>query len=205
MEDYSDLIKSKLALSYIIKQHYNYEITQEDAKLYNLKYNDADLSTSNNVKCYFNRFDKDCEEIWKILDLDKPIITEHELWLYQSNLRNEFLATLRGESRVLTEGELINLLNNKLLITTLILEHYSCEISVEDVNKNKISYTESDINDKGNINCCYCGNDDAIKYMWTILKLDGKLVLKSDIIFLKEKLSEELLKNHYKKLKRTTN
>ena len=55
---------------------------------------------------------------------------------------------------------------------------------------------------KGNINCCYYGNDDAIKYMWAILKLDGKFVLKSDIEFLKEKLSEELLKKHYKKLEK---
>ena len=83
MEDYSDLIKSKVALSYIIKEHYTYEIPQEDAKLYGLKYDDSDLSSSNKVKCYFNRFDNDCEEIWKILEFDKPIITEHELWLYQ--------------------------------------------------------------------------------------------------------------------------
>ena len=202
MEDYSDLIKSKVALSYLIKEHYTYEISQEDAKLYGLKYDDSDLSSSNKVKCYFNRFDNDCEEIWKILEFDKPIITEHELWLYQSNIRNEFLSALRGNFRDLYEDEKLELLNNKLLITNLILELYSCEISKEEAKKNGISYVSTDENSKGNINCCYYGNDDAIKYMWAILKLDGKSVLKSDIEFLKEKLSEELLKKHYKKLEK---
>lgn len=202
MEDYSDLIKTKVALSYIIKQYYTYEITQEDAKLYGLEYTFEDISQNNNVKCYFNRFDTECEEIWKILEIDKPIITEHELWLYQSNIRNEFLDALRGNSRDLTQEESIELLKNKLLITTLVLKYYSKEMTQDELKKSQISYSLGDVNINGKVDCCYCSNEDAIKYMWAILKLDGKLALRSDIEFLHEKLSEGLLKNHYKKLEK---
>lgn len=202
MEDYSDLIKTKVALSYIIKQYYLYEITQEDAKLYNLEYTEEDISDLKKVKCYFNRFDAECEEIWKILEINKPIITEHELWLYQSNIRNKFLDALRNNFRELTQEESLKLLENKLLITTLVLKYYSKEMSQEDMKKTGIIYELGDVNSNGKVDCCYYSNDEAIKYMWAILKLDGKLVLKSDIEFLREKLSESLLKKYYRKIEK---
>jgi len=202
MEDYSDLIKTKVALSYIIKQYYTYEITQEDAKLYGLEYTFEDISENNNVKCYFNRFDKECEKICQVLNITQPIITEHELWLYQSNIRNKLLDALTGNCRDLTSEESIELLENKLLITNLVLKYYSKEITRDEATKVGISYSLEDINLNGKVKCCYFQNENAIKYMWEILKLNGKITLRSDIEFLREKLSEELLKNHYKKLEK---
>ena len=202
MEDYSDLLKTKVALSYIVKQYYSFEISEEFANKYKLEYTPEDMNENKDIKCYFNRFDKECEEIWKILRIDKPIIMEHELWLYQSHARNEFLSALRGNSRELTQTEEVELLKNKLLITTLVLKYYSKEITQEEAKKSGISYSIGDININGKIDCCINTNDDSIKYMWAILKIDNKIVLRSDIELLQEKLSENLLKCHYDKLER---
>lgn len=202
MEDYSDLIKTKVALSYIIKQYYTFEISKEIFKSYGFVIEDMDISSNDNVKCYFNSFDTEGEEIWKILEFRNPIITEHELWLYQSNIRKEFLEALKENSRDLTEEESIKLLKNKLLITTLALKYSSTEVSQEDMKKAGISYTIGDVNSNGKVDCCYCDDDKARKYMWDVLKLEEKIVLKSDIEFLREKLSESLLKNHYRKIEK---
>lgn len=202
MEDYSDLLKTKVALSYIVKQYYSFEISEEFANKYKLEYTPEDMNANNDIKCYCNRFYKDGEEIWKILRIDKPIIMEHELWLYQSHARNEFLSALRGNSRELTQTEEVELLKNKLLITTLVLKYYSKEITQEEAKKSGISYSIGDININGKIDCCINTNDDSIKYMWAILKIDNKIVLRSDIELLQKKLSENLLKCHYEKLER---
>lgn len=89
-------LRLKLTLISIIRQFYNYEITQEKANKYNVKYSEND-ELGEFIQCYFHMFESPGEYAWKSLGLTNIIVSESELDELENKLRYKLLILLTQE------------------------------------------------------------------------------------------------------------
>ena len=82
-------LKLKMALALMVQQFYNWRIKSEEASYYDIDYDQDD----DYITCYFHQFESAGEHAWKMLGLDKPIISEKEMWDLTDKLRDELLGT----------------------------------------------------------------------------------------------------------------
>ena len=89
--DNSNLIEEnlrlKLALSSMVQQFYNYRITPEEAKEYNVFYDPDDEM----VECYFHMFESAGESAWEMLGFHNPIVSEREMYKLTKSIKDELL------------------------------------------------------------------------------------------------------------------
>ena len=79
-------IKLKMALLNMIEQFYEWKITIEEARKYNIKCNPE----NDYVNCYFHLFESAGEKAWQLLGLKNPIVTVEDLWKLEKELRNKY-------------------------------------------------------------------------------------------------------------------
>lgn len=80
-------LRLKLALSSFITQFYDWRISPDEAKNYNIEHDEDDEE----VECYFHMFESAGERAWQMLGFDKPIISERKMWELEKLLRDELL------------------------------------------------------------------------------------------------------------------
>ena len=80
-------LRLKLALASMVCQFYDWRITPEEAKEYNVEFDEDDET----VECYFHMFESAGEKAWDMLGLKNPIIGEREMWKLKDSLRDELL------------------------------------------------------------------------------------------------------------------
>ena len=80
-------LRLKMALALMIQQFYDWRIKPEEAKDYNIEYDEDDEY----VQCYFHMFESAGEHAWDVLGLDRPIVGEKEMWNLTDKLRKELL------------------------------------------------------------------------------------------------------------------
>lgn len=79
-------MKLKMALLNMIEQFYEWKITIEEARKYNIKCNPE----NDYVNCYFHLFESAGEKAWQLLGLKNPIVTVEDLWKLEKELRNKY-------------------------------------------------------------------------------------------------------------------
>lgn len=90
-EYYIKYLQTKMALSYMIGQFYEYYISTEEAEKYGIEYDESDFVFNDKVECYFHKFENAGEYAWEVLEFNKPIISQDELFNKQNEIRQELL------------------------------------------------------------------------------------------------------------------
>lgn len=80
-------LRLKLALVATVQQFYNYRITPEEAKEYNVFYDPDDEM----VECYFHMFESAGESAWEMLGFHNPIVSEREMYKLTKSIKDELL------------------------------------------------------------------------------------------------------------------
>ena len=95
-------LRLKMALALMIQQFYDWRIKPEEAKDYNIEYDEDDEY----VECYFHMFESAGEHAWDVLGLDKPIVGEKEMW----NLTDNAVVLTQNTFSLLPYGKYILIL-----------------------------------------------------------------------------------------------
>jgi hypothetical protein len=92
-------LRLKIALISMIEQFYQYTISVENAKKYNIIYENPEGLGYN---CYFHMFESTGEKAWTILGFDKPIISVKEMDEIKKQLTKDLLDIVHQCSNVVS-------------------------------------------------------------------------------------------------------
>lgn len=193
MREYFDEYKySKFVLCKLVCQFYDYDLTQDKANELSIKYCDEDIFNSlNYVSCVYHRFSPEGLYIWKILEIDKPIITLRQMWEITKSLSNEQYDEQRDYHIESTKLKLIDLY--------LIKEYYKSHLDIKDADECKIEYDYISDEINGQIEGYDHLFESAGEHAWNLFGFEKNFVSYSKVLEIEKQLQEELLANEENK------
>ena len=76
-----EYLYSKFVLCKLICQLYDYSLSRDEADKLGIEYGEQDIYTpSKEIRCVFHKYNPEALYIWKLLGIDKPIVTLKEMW-----------------------------------------------------------------------------------------------------------------------------
>lgn len=196
MDDYFKKYKySKLVLVGLINQFYDYDITKQQAEKLNIDYTDYDTMCDpfDRVNCVYHEYIPEGLYLWKILEIDTPIITRTQIMELEKTINFELFDEKKD---YYIESKKFNIIN-----LYMIKKYYSYSITKEYADRNKIEYDYELDEYQGIIEGIYHLCESAGEDAWNLFGFEKDFIPMSKIDKMIDQLQEELIENKCKKLK----